>query len=133
MNVKRVERTDDEWRSMLSSERFRVLRRGGTEPAHSGQLTDVFEPGLYVCAGCESPLFTGDAKFESRCGWPSFWVPVAPDVISEHVDDSFGMHRTEVRCAACGGHLGHVFTDGPPPTGLRYCINSLSLEFQPAE
>lgn len=133
MNVKRVERTDDEWRAALTPEQFRVLRRAGTEPAHSGDLTGVFEPGLYVCAGCENPLFTGDAKFESSCGWPSFWIPVTPDVISEHVDDSFGMHRTEVRCAACGGHLGHVFTDGPPPTGLRYCINSLSLEFRPAE
>jgi peptide-methionine (R)-S-oxide reductase len=129
----KIERTDDEWRAQLTPEQFRVLRRAGTEPAYSGALTDSVEPGIYVCAGCGSTLFSSDTKFHSGCGWPSFYAPIADDAIDEHSDSTFGMRRVEVRCAVCDGHLGHVFTDGPPPTGLRYCINSVSLQFKPAE
>jgi len=125
-----IRRTDDEWRRLLSAEQFRVLRRAGTEPAFSGELTDVEEPGTYVCAGCGSTLFSSAHKFHSGCGWPSFYQPIEPDAVIEHADDTFGMHRVEVVCAVCEGHLGHVFTDGPPPTGLRYCINSVSLRFE---
>lgn len=131
--IEKVVHTDEEWRKLLTPEQFRVLRRAGTEPAFSGALTDVFEAGEYRCAACHAPLFSSDTKFHSGCGWPSFYEPITPDAVTEHVDRTFGMSRTEVRCSTCDGHLGHVFNDGPPPTGLRYCINSVSIEFVPKE
>jgi peptide-methionine (R)-S-oxide reductase len=125
-----VEHTDEEWRRILGPERFRVLRREGTEPAFTGALLENHECGLYLCAACQNPLFRSTAKFESGTGWPSFFEPVGPEAVETRTDTTFGMRRTEVRCARCGSHLGHVFDDGPRPTGMRYCMNSASLEFE---
>ncbi len=115
----------------LDPRRYAVLREGATEPPFSGAYWNLKDPGRYRCAGCGELLFTSDAKYDSGSGWPSFFRPVADDRIVERVDTSHGMVRTEILCANCGGHLGHVFDDGPVPTGLRYCVNSLSLEFEP--
>lgn len=124
--------TDEEWRTRLSPERFAVLRKKGTEPAWSGDLLHVDGTGVFTCGGCGAQLFSTDDKFESGSGWPSFTRAIAEGIIEEHDDRSFGMRRTEITCARCGGHLGHVFPDGPRPTGLRYCVNSLSLQFHPS-
>lgn len=124
-------KTDAQWRAELSPEQYAVCRQAATEAPFSGKWYRHHAAGTYVCAACHSELFGADAKFDSPCGWPSFAQPVA-DAVSNHDDDSHGMVRTEVRCARCGSHLGHVFPDGPRPTGLRYCINSLALDFVPA-
>ena len=125
--------TDKEWLERLGPERFEVLRKKGTERAFTGGLNFNKEEGRYLCAGCGQELFSSKTKFDSGSGWPSFWEPVDDDAIEEHRDTSYGMTRTEVVCSRCGGHLGHVFTDGPDPTGLRYCINSVSLDFEKTE
>lgn len=125
--------TDEEWRERLSEEEYRVLREQGTERPYTGEHVDRDEDGIYTCAGCGNVLFEADEKFDAGCGWPSFWEVAEEDAIETRPDRSHGMERTEVVCAECGGHLGHVFEDGPEPTGLRYCINSVALDFDPEE
>ena len=126
-----VELTDEEWRQKLDPEQYAVLRQAATERAGTGELLHEHRVGLFRCAGCDNLLFRSDAKYESGCGWPSFWEPISPDAVTEHKDRSLGMTRIEIRCGRCGGHLGHVFDDGPRPTGLRFCMNSLAMTFAP--
>lgn len=123
------QKSEEEWKKILSPEEFNVLRKKGTERPHTGQYNLNFKDGVYLCKGCGNKLFDSDTKFESECGWPSFYDVKNNSAVKEIVDSSYGMIRTEVVCSKCGGHLGHVFDDGPNPTGLRYCINSVSIDF----
>ncbi len=131
--VPTIKKSADEWKAELGDQAYRVLRQEGTERPFSSDMLKIKEPGLFVCAACGTALFDEKTKFDSGTGWPSFYAPFAPENIVEKTDRSLGMSRTEVECPRCGGHLGHVFPDGPAPTGLRYCINAASLKFEPAE
>ena len=133
MQPGKIERTEEEWRRILTPEQFAVLREGATECAFTGAYDVQFGPGIYRCAGCGAPLFNSEAKFHSGSGWPSFFEALSAAAVDTSVDRALSIVRTEVHCARCGGHLGHVFDDGPPPTGLRFCINSVALRFEPAE
>ena len=131
--TQKIEKTDAEWRQELTPEQYAVLRKQATEPAFTGKYVHVKDDGMYHCAGCGASLFSSDTKFESGTGWPSFYEPAVAEAVELRTDMSHGMMRTEVVCARCGGHLGHVFEDGPRPTGLRYCINSCALDLEPRE
>jgi peptide-methionine (R)-S-oxide reductase len=130
-SIEKLVRTNEEWRRILPPDRYVVLREKGTERAFTGEYDDFWKDGVYECYACGLPLFDSKTKFHSGTGWPSFWSPISPEAVQETEDRSFGMSRVEVSCARCGGHLGHVFNDGPRPTGLRYCMNSASLRFVP--
>ena len=129
----KIEKSDADWRAQLSDEQYRVLRQDGTERAFASPLNDEKRDGMFRCAGCGKELFKAETKFDSGTGWPSFYQPVSAEAVTEHTDRKLFMKRTEIRCADCDGHLGHVFPDGPNPTGLRYCMNGAALDFDPAE
>lgn len=129
--TKKIIKSDAEWREQLTREQYHVTRRAGTERAFTGRYHDCKTPGTYVCVCCGTPLFSSETKFDSRTGWPSFWQPVAPDAVTTKTDRSLWMERTEVLCTACDAHLGHVFDDGPQPTGQRFCMNSAALHLKP--
>jgi len=129
----KIEKTEEEWKKSLTPEQYHVLREKGTERPFTGEYADTHDDGMYRCAGCGNPLFSSDTKYESGSGWPSFYQPVAKDAVETETDRKFGMTRNEVLCAKCGGHLGHVFPDGPKPTGLRYCMNSAALKLEKKE
>jgi peptide-methionine (R)-S-oxide reductase len=127
----KIQKSDADWRTELTPAQYHVLREKGTERAFTGEYDHAQEPGQYRCAGCGKVLFRSDEKFDSGSGWPSFWAPAEQESVETEVDSAYGMDRTEVKCSDCGGHLGHVFDDGPRPTGLRYCINSAALKLDP--
>lgn len=129
--TEKIQKSEKEWKAELTPEQYHVLREKETERPFTGKLLKVKDKGIFKCAGCGQPLFESDTKFDSGTGWPSFYKPINEEAVEEHKDTSYGMIRTEVLCSRCGGHLGHVFEDGPTPTGLRYCMNSISLKFEP--
>jgi len=133
MDTEKVVKTEEQWKKELTPEQYHVLREKGTEAPYKGEYTDNFKKGKYACAGCDAVLFTSDAKFESHCGWPAFDKDLGGDRVLRKSDYTFGMTRVEILCAKCGGHLGHVFDDGPTATGERYCVNSISIKFIPEE
>ena len=128
----KIEKSDDEWKKELTPAQYQVCRMKGTEPPFTGEYYKTKDPGVYLCAACGNELFSSETKYESGSGWPSFYAPIDPANVEEHADQSYGMKRVEARCAHCGAHLGHVFEDGPAPTGLRYCMNSASLDLKPS-
>ena len=131
--MEKIKKSEQEWRQELTPEQYRVMREAGTEPAFTGKYYKTKDPGTYVCASCGQPLFDSETKYESGTGWPSFYKPVDGSAVEEHSDTTYGMRRTEARCSRCDAHLGHVFPDGPRPTGMRYCMNAASLELKPEE